>query len=119
MAEKAGKKIKVPVEVLAASNPIAKPRRLTNQRLTILADRTGAMQPLPNPDNTPHNSTNCQAVDMKRLRPVDRLISASAAKTVRRTPKRCIRAAAKGPVMPNRKMPTAAAKEIMPRDQPK
>ena len=44
---------------------------------------------------------------------------ASATMTVARMPKRCMAAAAKGPVRPNRKMPQAAAKLTTLRDQPK
>ena len=56
---------------------------------------------------------------MNRLAAEDRLIIASAAITVARMPKRCMAAAAKGPVRPNRKMPMAAAKLMSWRDQPK
>ena len=60
MADKAGKKINVPVEVEAASNPITSPRWVTNQRLTMVADSTLATQPLPMPEITPHSRINCQ-----------------------------------------------------------
>ena len=56
---------------------------------------------------------------MNRLAALDRLIITSAVITVARMPKRCMAAAAKGPVRPNRKMPVAAAKLMVWRDQPK
>ncbi len=55
---------------------------------------------------------------MRRLAVEDRLIIARAAIMVARMPKRCMAAAAKGPVRPNRKMPQAAAKLTVARDQP-
>jgi len=42
--ERPGKKIKVPVEVDAANRPITNPLLVTNQRLTMVADRTLVMQ---------------------------------------------------------------------------
>src|ERR1700748_1377656 len=117
MAESAGKKISVPVDVEAASNPITRPRLVTNQRLTMVADRTLATQPDPMPDTTPQDRINCHGAVIQRLAMAEALISASAAMTTLRMPKRCIAAAAKGPVRPNRKIPTAAAKEITLRDQ--
>src|SRR5688572_11086704 len=119
MADKTGRKIKVPVEVEAANSPITRPRLVTNQRLTMVADRTLVMQPEPMPDTKPQVRINCQVCVMNRLAAEDRLIIARAVMTVVRMPKRCIAAAAKGPVSPNRKIPVAAAKLIVPRDQPK
>src|SRR5215813_557090 len=107
MADSTGRKIKVPVDVEAASKPITRPRLVTNQRLTIVADKTLATQPEPMPDTTPQDRINCHGAVIERLTMADRLITASAAITTLRTPKRCIAAAAKGPVSPNRKMPTA------------
>ena len=112
-------KINVPVEVEAANSPITSPRLVTNQRLTMVADSTLVMQPDPMPDTTPQVATSCQGWVMNRLARVDSAIMASAATTVARMPKRCMAAAAKGPVRPNRKMPVAAARLIWPRDQPK
>ena len=85
----------------------------------MVAESTPATQPLPIPDTTPQVATSCQDWVIIKLTSAEPLISASAAITVTRTPKRCIAAAAKGPVNPNRKMPVAAAKLITPRDQPK
>src|SRR4051812_10777662 len=119
MADRTGIKTSVPVEVEAANNPITNPRLVTNQRLTIVADRTLVMHPEPMPEKTPQLSTSCQLWVMKRLAVEDSPISASAAITVARMPKRCMAAAAKGPVRPNRKMPQAAAKLMVWRDQPK
>jgi len=92
---------------------------VTNQRLTMVADSTPATQPLPMPETTPQLATSSQGWVIARLDKAEALISASANSTVRRTPKRCIAAAAKGPVKPNRKMPVAAAKLMTLRDQPK
>src|SRR5690349_18690772 len=119
MADRTGRKTKVPVEVEAAKSPITKPRLVTNQRLTMVADRTLVMQPEPMPDTTPQVRINCQLSVMNRLAADDRLIIAKAVITVARMPKRCMAAAAKGPVNPNRKIPMAAAKLMVWRDQPK
>src|SRR5476649_3001290 len=79
IADKRGMKIRVPVEVEAANSPITKPRLVTNQRLTITADRTLVMQPEPMPETTPQVATNCQVWVMNRLAAEDRLIIANAA----------------------------------------
>ena len=60
MADSAGITINVPVEVEAANNPITRPRLVTNQRLTIVADRTFVTHPLAMPETTPQDTTNCQ-----------------------------------------------------------
>ena len=56
---------------------------------------------------------------MNRLAADEAAIIASATMTVGRTPKRCMAAAAKGPVRPKRKMPIATARLMVWRDQPK
>src|SRR4051812_26759784 len=60
IADRTGRKIKVPVEVEAAKRPITRPRLVTNQRLTMVADKTLVMQPEPMPETTPQLNTNCQ-----------------------------------------------------------
>ncbi len=77
------------------------------------------MQPLAMPDTIPQLRINCQGSRMARLAADERLIIARAMMMVVRMPKRCIAAAAKGPVRPNRKMPMPAAMLMVPRDQPK
>src|SRR5665213_3242348 len=67
IADRTGMKISVPVEVEAANSPITSPRLVTNQRLTMVADRTLVTQPEPMPGATPQLSTSCQLWVMNRL----------------------------------------------------
>ena len=71
------------------------------------------------PETTHQVRINCQGAVMNRLTADEAAIIASATITVGRTPKRCMAAAAKGPVRPNRKMPMATARLVVWRDQPK
>src|SRR6185503_16572274 len=119
MADRAGMKTNVPVEVEAANRPMIRPRLVTNQRLTMVAASTLVMQPEPMPEITPQVRINCQGAVMNRLAADEAPIIASATITVGRTPKRCMAAAAKGPVRPKRKMPMATARLMVCRDQPK
>jgi hypothetical protein len=66
----------------------------------MVADSTLATQPLPMPEITPQSRINCQDAVIQRLARDEPLIRASANSTVLRIPKRCIAAAAKGPVSP-------------------
>src|SRR3954471_8990873 len=84
IADRAGMKIKVPVEVEAESSPITKPRLVTNQRLTMVADKTVVMQPEPMPEITPQVRISCQGSAMNRLAADDAAIIASAVITVAR-----------------------------------
>jgi hypothetical protein len=96
----AGRKISEPVAVAAVSRPSIRPRRATNQRLTMVAPSTMATAPLPTPAITPQVATYCQLCVMKADSPVDAAISSRARLIVRRTPNDCISAAANGPVRP-------------------
>jgi hypothetical protein len=100
MAARAGMKIKVPVAVLAVRMPMMRPRWLENQRLTTVAASTMETQPEPRPEKTPQSTMSCQDWVIRALRPTATAIRASALIMVRRIPKRCISAPAKGPTMP-------------------
>ena len=95
-----GMKISEPVAVLAVSTPIARPRRVTNQRFTMVAASTVATQPLARPDSTPQVAISCQGWVMKHESRVAVAIRPSAQLKVLRTPNPCIRAAANGPTKP-------------------
>ncbi len=95
-----GRKMSVPVAMLAVRMPMTRPRSFTNQRLTMVAASTMAMQPVPMPDSTPQVRMSCQDSVMNRLRNADSDIRPSASASVRRTPKLCISAAANGPMRP-------------------
>ncbi len=95
-----GMKIREPVAVLAVSTPIARPRWVSNHRLTMVAARTIATQPEPIPDSTPQVAIRCQGWVMKVDNTVETAIRARAQVRVRRTPRVCIRAAANGPIRP-------------------
>lgn len=58
-AARMGRKISVPVAVLAVSKPIIRPRCFVNQRLTTVAPMTTATAPEPTPENTPQVSSRC------------------------------------------------------------
>ncbi len=100
IAASPGRKIRVPVAVLAVRSPMNRPRRTANQRFTTVAPSTMATQPLPRPDSTPQVAIRCQGSLIRALKAVEVAMSASAQSSVRRMPKLCIRAAAKGPTSP-------------------
>ena len=95
-----GRKTSWPLAVLAARMPITSPRLVTNQRLTMVAPSTIAMAPVPTPTSRPHRSTNCQGAVISVVPPTARTRRAREAMIVRRTPTRCISAAANGPMRP-------------------
>ena len=99
-AAMAGRKISVPVAVLADISPITRPRLVVNQRLAMVAPSTAAMLPVPMPETSPQVSIKCQGCVIHRLAAVEPDISASAPITVRLRPIRSIRAAANGPARP-------------------
>ena len=89
-----------PAALAAVTTPMARPRRATNQRLTMVAPRTGATEPAPMPTSKPQNSTRChgRVISVLSSRPASTI--ASPPIIVLRTPIRCISAAANGPVKP-------------------
>jgi hypothetical protein len=96
----AGRKTSWPVELAAEKTPMTRPRCRTNQRFATTAPKTRASEPVPIPTAKPHSSHSCQALVMTRVRPEPTATRASAAATTRRTPKRCMSAAANGAVRP-------------------
>ncbi len=99
-AANSGRKISVPVAVLAVSSPMTRPRWVTNQRLTMVAASTIATPPDARPDSTPQVAISSHGWVMKALRKVERAIRQSAPTRVRLTPRPCMRAAANGPTKP-------------------
>lgn len=95
-----GMKINEPVAVLAVSKPMIKPRRVANQRLTMVAPKTTVTQPEATPDNTPQVATKCHGSVIQALAPVEAAMSNKAQTNTRRVPNVCISAAANGPTMP-------------------
>src|SRR6202011_2316396 len=75
------------------------------------------MTPQPVPTTTPQSRTSCQDWRIIGVSATPAAVSANANAIVRRTPKRSIAAAAKGPTKPVSKMLTPTAKEIVARDQ--
>ena len=84
----------------AVSTPITSPRRRTNQRLAIVAANTSAIEPVPSPISTPHDSTNCQPAVTNTVSPLPSATSTSAVLVTNRMPNRSINAAANGAVRP-------------------
>ncbi len=80
--------------------PITSPRRATNQRFTKVADSVSAATPVALPTITPQISTICQVAVIIDDRATPVPITTSAVRMVGRRPKRCIAAAANGPVRP-------------------
>ena len=95
-----GRNTSWPVAVLAVRMPITRPRRSTNQRFTTAAASTTATKPEPVPTTTPQLSISCQVALIRVLAATTRASTASALSTVRRMPKRCMQAAANGPINP-------------------
>ena len=73
---------------------------MVNQRLTMVAPKTGATEPAPMPTSRPQNRTRCHGRVISVLSSMPASTTASPAMSVRRTPMRCIKAAANGPVKP-------------------
>ena len=113
-----GKKTKLPAADAAPSPPITIPRLATNQRFAIVAAKTKAIDPVPHPTKNPQQITSAQGEVAKTAKPAPRPIDVSAPITTRRTPKRSIKAAAKGAVSPYIKIFTLSATDRSARDQP-
>ena len=113
-----GRKIIWPVATLEASRPTTRPRRAVNQRVATVALSTMAVQPLPMPTNTPQVSMSCHSSVMKVLSATVALSRPSANMTTGRIPKRCMAAAAKGPMKPKMKMLIPIAAEMLARVHP-
>jgi len=76
------------------------------------------MHPVPNPTTRPHSRYSCHGafITVVRRAPAETVIRAPT--VTMRSPKRSIRAAAKGPVRPNRMRLIETATEMMARFQP-
>ena len=113
-----GRKTSCPAALPAVRMPITRPRLLTNQVLAMVAAKTSAMDPVPSPISSPQVSRICQDSLTSTVRALPAPISTSATDVTMRTPKRSIRAAAKGAVRPKstRLMLTAAESTVV--DQP-
>ncbi len=95
-----GKKTSWQVAVLAVSMPTTRPRRWWNQRAATVAPSTSATIPVPRPIRTPHSATSCRICVMASEARTPEVTMAIAATTTARTPKRLMRAAAKGAIRP-------------------
>lgn len=56
IAATGGRKMSWPVAWPAASVPMTRPRRVTNQRLAIVSANTSAMEPVPRPMSRPQKT---------------------------------------------------------------
>ena len=99
--------------------PIARPRCVWNQRFATVAANVMAATPVPPPTITPQINTICQGAVISDERAVPEASSSNATMTVGRMPKRCIAAAANGPVNPYSARFTEMASEMVARLQPK
>ena len=97
---------------------MTRPRRVVNQRVTTVADNDSAATPVEPPTITPQISTICHGCVISDDSATPAAIVPSAASSVGRTPKRCIAAAANGPIRPYSAMFTEIASEIVARLQP-
>ncbi len=104
--------------MLAVKSPITVPRRLSNQRLTIVAPTTSPTHPVPSPVISPQQRISCHGAVMEVERPAASASNANAPAIVRRSPNRSKIAAANGPTRPNRPRLSASAIEIVAGDQP-
>ena len=86
--------------MLAVSMPTTRPRRLTNQRAATVAPSTSATMPVPMPTITPQSATSCQSWVMASEARMAAAIMSIAAVTTALTPKRLMKAAAKGAIRP-------------------
>ena len=97
-----GRKINCPLAVAAVSAPVTRPRRATNQRAATVEANTVAIHPEPAPTTAPHNKNRCHGALIWVVPSAPRLITASAPMVMRRNPYRNCRAAANGPINPNK-----------------
>ena len=78
----------------------------------MVAPSTSATMPVPIPTTTPQSAMSCQTSVIAIEPRIPETIIAIADTTTGRTPKRLMRAAANGPISPNRASRTASATEI-------
>ena len=103
-----GRNTSWPVAELAASMPMTRPRRCTNQRVATVAASTMAVSPVPTPTTMPQSKMSCHTcVIASDAMQAGRRSATSAQTMTRRTPKRFMNAAANGPNKPNSKMRSA------------
>ena len=95
-----GRKSSCPVAFAAEKMPVTSPRWVWNHRLATIAPSTRAIAPVPMPMNTPQSSHSCHGCVIRVVRPLATPTTTSAVATVRRTPKRSMKAAANGAVSP-------------------
>ncbi|MNS75198.1 hypothetical protein D3C72_1087020 [compost metagenome] len=107
-----GRKASWPVAELAVRMPTTSPRRAVNQRLATTAASTSAVMPEPTPSISPQATNNCHNSVATVASAMPPAISASAAQTTFRTPKRSIRRAENGAIRPNSAKRKARIDEI-------
>ena len=95
-----GRKASWPVALLAVSRPSTRPRRSTNQRLATVAPSTIAVRPVPMPTTTPQSIRSCQKAVMTVASSSAAEIRPTAMVMTRRRPKRFMKTAANGPMIP-------------------
>ena len=100
------------------SMPTTSPRRAENQRVATVAPSTSAVSPVPTPTTTPQSRMSCQTRLIASEARSPAAMMASAISTIRRTPKRFMKAAANGPSTPNSASRIASAEEISAVCQP-
>ncbi|MCY1330003.1 hypothetical protein D9M69_156240 [compost metagenome] len=113
-----GRNASWPVAELAVSRPMTSPRRALNQRLATTAASTSAVSPEPTPSISPHATKSCHSSVDTVASAMPPAISASAAQTTLRTPKRSIRMAENGAIRPNSAKRKARIDEISSVFQP-
>ncbi|KAH0438793.1 hypothetical protein KCU90_g3435, partial [Aureobasidium melanogenum] len=100
MAASIGRNTSWPVAELAVRIPMTRPRCVVNQRVTTVADNDSAATPVEPPTITPQIRTICHGCVISDDNATPAAIVPSAISNVGRTPKRCIAAAANGPIRP-------------------
>ncbi len=95
-----GRKSSWPVALAAEKMPVTSPRWVWNHRFATMAPNTRAIAPVPTPMNTPHSSQSCHGRVITVVRPLATPTTTRAMATVRRTPKRSMKAAANGAMRP-------------------
>ena len=102
----------------AEKTPVTRPRWVWNHRFATIAPSTRAIAPVPMPMQTPHSSQSCHGCVIRVVSPLATPTTTRAAATVRRTPKRSMKAAANGAVSPYSTRLRLTAPEVTARDQP-
>ncbi len=110
---RSGRKTSWPEALLAVRTPVTRPRLSTNQRLAMIAASGTDTAPVARPLTTPQSRKSCHGSVIPVVRSDETAMTASAAPTTRRIPRRSTSAAAKGAPSPKQRRFSETASPIV------